>query len=325
MVPEPWPEMTAYDAVKVAAEFGVNVIDASKMAGGWVNSNWLVTARDGSRFVVRRYEGLNVTQWGIAFQHAAMRQAAEQIPEVRPPLVGPYGFTFAMYDDQYFAVFPYIDGRTGQRAAFASAASVLAHFHEALAGFHGKEARAASSAIMLAWLRQQFKRFAARRALARKLDWDALMPGVVRSWTIAFTKGRKLPLTTVHGDPHPDNFVVVGGDVTGLIDFDFCHETERVYDVASSADAFGRSDEDAPLDLGAAAAFAAAYHAEAPLTDEEWQLIPSLMIRRNAFLVWYLVRRHGERAVGDVGNAERYVRRVVEIHRLRPDWPAAPS
>jgi len=316
--------MRAYDALKVAAAFGVDVIDASQMAGGWVNSNWLITARNGSRFVVRRYDGLNVTQRGIAYEHAVMRQASERLPEVKAPLAASNGRTFEMYDDLCFATFPYIEGRSGERSAAIGAAQLLARLHASLADFHPKKPRVAQSERMLEWLRRQFKQFAKQEALAKKLDWDALNHRIGDAGMLTLFKRANLPLTTVHGDPHPDNFIVADGRVTGLIDFDFCQESERVYDVASAADAFARADEDAPLDLGAAAAFAAAYHAEAPLSAEEWQLIPPLMIRRNAFLVWYVVRRHGERAVGDVGNAERYARRVAEIDRLRREWPGAP-
>jgi Ser/Thr protein kinase RdoA (MazF antagonist) len=132
-------------------------------------------------------------------------------------------------------------------------------------------------------------------------------------------------LATVHGDPHPDNVVVADGRVRALLDFDFAHETERLYDVASGADAFGRAVEGAPLDLAAALGFANAYQAEARLTDEEWELVPDLMIRRNAFLVWYIVSRHGQRAFGDVGNADRYARRVAELDGLRAEWRRRPA
>jgi Ser/Thr protein kinase RdoA (MazF antagonist) len=321
MTPEPAAPMTAYGAVRLAAQFGIDGIEASELGGGWVNVNWLVTSRDGSRFVVRRYEGLNVTQRGIAFEHATMRYAGQRVPEVHPPLVDREGWTFIMDDDDwYVAAFPYVEGRTGDRDAAAGAAGVLARFHLALTDFHAERPRVARSVGILGWLRQRFLHFAAQPQLARSLDWDALMLPVSRASVHTLAKSSRLPLTTVHGDPHPDNFVSDAGSVAGFLDFDFAHEGERLYDVASAADTFGRSDEDAPLDLVAARAFVEAYHSHAPLTTEEWELVPDLMIRRNAFLVWYVVSRHGERAAGDIGNAERYARRVTEIYRLRHEW-----
>lgn len=318
--------MTAYDAVRLAAQFGIDAVEASELGGGWVNQNWLVRSRDGSRFIVRRYLGLNVTQRGITFEHATMQHAAQRVPEVHPPLAADYGWTFVRdADDWYVAAFPYVEGRTGDREAATSAAGVLARFHLALTDFHAERPRVARSVGILGWLRQRFLHFAAQPQLARSLDWDALVLPVARALVDSLAKSARLPLTTVHGDPHPDNFVVDGGSVTGLIDFDFAHESERLYDVASAADTFGRSSEDATLDLAAAHAFADAYHVVAPLTTEEWELLPYLMIRRNAFLVWYVVSRHGERAAGDIGNAERYARRVTEIYNLRHEWKAAPA
>ena len=129
-----------------------------------------------------------------------------------------------------------------------------------------------------------------------------------------------LPLATVHGDPHPDNFVVAGGLVAGLIDFDFSHETERAFDVGSAMDAFARADEEADLDVSLAAGIARAYHAAVPLGDAEWAMLPDFMLRRNAFLMWYVVSRHSQRAFGDIGNAERYARRVLELDNIAATW-----
>jgi Ser/Thr protein kinase RdoA (MazF antagonist) len=317
--------MTAGDALRIAARFGVDGIAANELGGGWVNENWLVESRKGERFVVRRYDRLHVTRRAVFFEHAIMLHAAQRVPEVRPPLAAADGDTIVFEDGRFFAVLPYVAGRTGDRGAAADAARVLARFHLALAAFRPARPRAARSVGALAWLRDRFLRFAAQPHLARKLDWDALVVGVTRALTRVLPHAGRLPLATVHGDPHPDNVVVADGRVRALLDFDFAHETERLYDVASGADAFGRAVEGAPLDLAAALGFANAYQAEARLTDEEWELVPDLMIRRNAFLVWYIVSRHGQRAFGDVGNADRYARRVAELDGLRAEWRRRPA
>jgi Ser/Thr protein kinase RdoA (MazF antagonist) len=103
------------------------------------------------------------------------------------------------------------------------------------------------------------------------------------------------------------------GEVRGLIDFDFAHETERVYDLGTLLDEFAREHDDAPLDLARIAPLLDAYAEEAPLTLGERDLMPEAMLRRAATLVWYVATRHGERVPGDVGGAPRYAARAAEI------------
>jgi Ser/Thr protein kinase RdoA (MazF antagonist) len=118
----------------------------------------------------------------------------------------------------------------------------------------------------------------------------------------------------VHGDPNPGNVVSVqAGEVRGLIDFDFAHETERVYDVGTLLDEFARDGDDAPLDVARVTPLVSAYAQEAPLTPDERELLPEAMVRRAATLVWYVATRHGERMPGDVGGAPRYAARAAEI------------
>jgi Ser/Thr protein kinase RdoA (MazF antagonist) len=104
--------------------------------------------------------------------------------------------------------------------------------------------------------------------------------------------------------------------VRALIDFDFVHETERIYDVGALLDEFARADDDAPLSLDRIGPIVAAYDAAAPLTPAERAALPDAMLRRAATLVWYVATRHGERSPGDVGGAARYAARVCEIARL---------
>ena len=98
-----------------------------------------------------------------------------------------------------------------------------------------------------------------------------------------------------------------------MIDFDFAHETERVYDVGTLLDEFARAHDDAPLDLDRIPPLLAAYGDEVPLAPDERELVPEAMLRRAATLVWYVVTRHGERVPGDVGGAPRYAARAAEI------------
>jgi len=305
--------VNAADALRIAAYFGVDGSSAHELMGGYSNQSWRVMRADGTSVVVRRYGRLHVTRRAVFFEHAVMRHAAARVPQVHAPLGGPDGDSIVLDDGAFVAVVPYVEGTTGEREGSAATAETLASFHRAMVDFHPARPRAVRTVGVLAWLRDRLLRFAADPLLARRLPWDQAILAVSGALARFVPYAGRLPLSTVHGDPHPDNVVLDRGLVIALLDFDFTHETERAYDVASAADAYARAGEDAPLDSARAEAFARAYHAAAPLGVEEWRLLPELMIRRNAMLLWYVVTRHGRRAAGDIGNAERYARRIAEV------------
>jgi Ser/Thr protein kinase RdoA (MazF antagonist) len=303
----------------------VDGASAVALEGGYSNETLRVDARAGS-FVVRRYGRLHVTRAAIAFEHAVVAHAAEHMREVVAPLRDAEGNTIGTPPGGgSAAVFPYIGGTSGRRdlATACAAAAALARFHRAMHDVHPSTSsgqafaggmRSARFVGMLAWLRERFTRFAADPLLARKVDWDALVAATTSATARVAPRAAALPHVVVHGDPNPGNVVTVQpGEVRGLIDFDFAHETERVYDVGTLLDEFARDDDDGPLILERVAPLLAAYAQEAPLAPDERELVPEAMVRRAATLVWYVATRHGERVPGDVGGAPRYAARAAEI------------
>jgi Ser/Thr protein kinase RdoA (MazF antagonist) len=295
----------------------VDGASAVALDGGYSNETVRVDARAG-RFVVRRYGRLHVTRAAIAFEHAVVAHAAQQMREVVAPLRDAAGATIVTPPSGgSAAVFPYIEGTTGRRdlATACAAARVLGRFHRAMHDVHlAGGMRSARFLGMLAWLRERFTRFAADPLVARKLDWDALVAATTAATARVAPRAGALPHVVVHGDVNPGNVVSVeAGEVHGLIDFDFAHETERIYDVGTLLDEFAREDDDGPLIPARIAPLLAAYAQEAPLAPDERELLPEAMLRRAATLVWYVATRHGERVPGDVGGAPRYAARAAEI------------
>jgi Ser/Thr protein kinase RdoA (MazF antagonist) len=291
----------------------------SPLHGGYSNESVRLDTASG-RFVVRRYGRLHVSRAAIAFEHAVAAHAAQKMREVVAPLRDARGRTIVRdRDGAFVAVLPYVDGETGRRDAAAgrATAQVLARFHRAMHDVHvGGGMRSTRFLGALPWLRERFASFGADALVGRALDWSALVVAVSGAAVRAAPRARRLPHVVVHGDPNPGN-VVCGDDgrVRGLIDFDFAHESERVYDLGVLIDEFGREDDEGPLVLDRIAALVDAYAGVAPLTPDERALLPEAMLRRAATLVWYVVTRHGERVPGDVGGAPRYAARVVEIDR----------
>lgn len=317
--------MTPAEALAVAAGFGIDVAGAhaSVLAGGYSNVVVRVDARAGS-YAVRRYGALHVSRAAIAFEHVVTAHAAARMAEVVAPLRDASGATLRTAPGGGpVAVYPYVAGETGRRdlAAGRAAAAVLARFHRAVRDVHvAGGMRSARFLGVLPWLRERFTRWAADPLVARKLGWSALVAATTAATARAAPLAGELPHVIVHGDVNPGNVVAdENGAVRGLIDFDFAHESERVYDLGVLLDEFARAADDAPLDAGRIAPLLQAYGEEAPLAPAERALLPEAMLRRAATLVWYVASRHGERTPGDVGGAPRYAARVAEIAARRAE------
>ena len=286
------------------------------LAGGYSNESIRVDARAG-RYVVRRYGRLHVARSAIGFEHAVMAHAAWRMPEVVAPLRARAGTIVAAPGGGLCAVLPYVDGTAGRRdlETGRAVARVVGRFHRAMHDLHPAGGmRSVRFLGVLSWLRERFTRFAADPLTARAVDWDALIAATTAATARIAPRAAVLPHVVVHGDPNPGNVVSVQpGEVRGLIDFDFAHETERVYDVGTLLDEFGREGDDEPLTPARIPLMLDAYAQEAPLTPDERDLVPEAMVRRAATLVWYVATRHGERVPGDVGGAPRYAARAAEI------------
>ncbi len=313
--------VTPSDALALAARFGVDVggATATPLRGGYSNENVRVDGHAG-RYVVRRYGRLHVSRDAVAFEHAIAAHAARAMREIVAPLRDACGRTIVdAPDGGIAAVFPYVDGTTGRRDVDTAraAARVLARFHRAMHDVHLSSGMRATRFLgILPWLRDRFSRFAADALVGRAVDWSALVVAVSGATVRVAPRARALPHVVVHGDPNPGNVVCAdAGDVRALIDLDFAHETERVYDVGAMLDEFARDGDDDPLRLERIAPIVDAYHAETPLSGDERAVLPEAMLRRAATLTWYVATRHGERVPGDVGGAPRYAARVAEIGR----------
>jgi Ser/Thr protein kinase RdoA (MazF antagonist) len=311
--------VTADDALTLAQHFGIDVrgAAASPLAGGYSNENVRVDAVSGS-YVARRYGRLHVSRGAIAFEHAVIAHAAERMDEIVAPLRDASGETIAAPAGGGLAsVSSYVAGETGRRdlATACAAARVLARFHRAVRDVHvASGLRTARFLGTLPWLRERFLRNAADPLVARKVDWTGLVTATTAAAARIAPHAAELPCVIVHGDPNPGNVVAAeSGVVRGLIDFDFVHETERIYDVGALIDEFARSDDDGALDVTRIAPLVAAYAEEAPLSATERATLPDALLRHAATLAWYVATRHGERTPGDVGNAGRYAARVAEI------------
>ncbi len=309
--------MTADDARRIAAEFGVAVDPtkpAVRFATGITNEVWRV-----GEVTVRRYGRLHVARAALTFEHNVLAHLAARTSVVRAPLAHANGATLLLDEGSYVGVFPYVPGTTGARDAAAADgnARALARVHRAAQDIHLRTGMRSSRTLgQFAWLRERFQGFANDPAIARALPWDGLIAALATATVWVAPHITELPHCVVHGDPHPENIVRENGVTTALIDFDFAHETERVYDVAAAADEHARADDDAPLDPAAFRKFVAAYREEAPLAEAERRSMAAHLIRRNAIQTWHAIAGVVGRDAAALRRAERYAARCLAVRGL---------
>ncbi len=101
----------------------------------------------------------------------------------------------------------------------------------------------------------------------------------------------ELPTGTVHADLFPDNVLMRGDEVTGLIDFYFACTDHLAYDLGVAMDAWTPAPSDGDLhDQANADAILAGYEAVRPLMLVERECLPAL--RARAALRFFATRAH---------------------------------
>ncbi|MEA3540575.1 MAG: homoserine kinase [Pseudomonadota bacterium] len=164
-----------------------------------------------------------------------------------------------------------------------AAGAALGILHKAAQGFAGERRNALDKA---GW-----------HALAARCgaDLDQIQPGLSQRvadelvWLDAHWPG-DLPHSVIHADLFPDNVLMLGDEVTGLIDFYFSCTDVRAYDLAVTHSAWCFSNDGATWFGERAAALGAGYAEAHGLTDAERAAFPALC--RGAALRFLLTRAY---------------------------------
>jgi homoserine kinase type II len=126
-------------------------------------------------------------------------------------------------------------------------------------------------------------------------DLDAVVPGLqaIVDDELAYLDAHwptALPAHVIHADLFPDNVLMLGDAVTGLIDFYFAATDFRAYDVAITHAAWTFSDDGSSCDTDLARALMRGYAREVSLSDAEIAALP--ILARGASLRFLLTRAH---------------------------------
>ena len=246
------------------------LLSAKGIAEGVENSNYLVDTTSG-RFILTLYEK-RVDAGDLPFFLAMLDHLAERGNLVPRALPDRKGVAIHQLEGRPACLIEFLAGvsvshPTPTQALAAGAA--MGRMHQALTDF--TPVRANSMGVDT-W-RPLFERCGR--------DLDGIAPGLYDE--VGFALDRvlaawpdHLPTATIHADLFPDNVLMLGNQVTGLIDFYFACTDIRVYDLAimHSAWSFDSAGRDYHSEIGDA--LLRGYESRFPLSDFERAAFPRL-------------------------------------------------
>jgi homoserine kinase type II len=255
------------------------------IAEGVQNSNFLLDTDRGQRLFLTLYED-RVDADDLPYFLALTTHLADRGLPVPRPVPDRGGRALQMLCGRPACLIEFVPGVSVSAPAPAdafAAAAAMGAMHAALTDFapvraneHGPDG----------W----------RRLAARIGDrFGAVAPGLAavvddELCALAMRWPGGLDRSTIHADLFADNVLLMGGRVTGLIDFYFACTDIRAYDLAVMHGAWCFSADGRTFDPALAAALVAGYRSTHPLTDAEIAALPILC--RGAALRFILTRTY---------------------------------
>ena len=266
-----YTHLSAEDLAALIAEYEVgDLVSAKGIAEGVSNSNWLIETT-GGRFILTMYER-RIDTADLPFFLGLLDHLAGKGCPVPRTIHDRSGAAFRLIGDKAVALIEFLPGvsidtpRPGQARAVGEA---LASVHRAAADYPGERVNAMDLAAWRSMLSD-----CSEAGLGRI---DPALPTLVRSELdhLEANWPRSLPRSVIHADLFPDNVLMLGERVSGLIDFYFACTDITAYDLAvtHAAWCFAPSGAFRPE---VAAALMAGYESARPLSDHERAALPLL-------------------------------------------------
>lgn len=279
-----YTQLGAEDVAALLAHYDVGELIALKgIAEGVENSNFFVETTQ-RRFILTLYES-RVDPADLPFFYALLKHLHEAGCKVPRFIADRKGAWLQEVGGRPACLIEFLSGVSVTRPTPAQARSTgksLGEMHAALADF--SETRP-NSLGLTAW-----------RALSQQLsehDLEAIQPDLAQriaaecdylegNWPTDF------PMSAIHADLFPDNVLMLGDDVTGLIDFYFACTDLRGYDIAVTHSAWCFSPDGTKFDHKVSAALLSGYASAFPLDVPTRDALPVLL--RGACLRFLLTR-----------------------------------
>jgi homoserine kinase type II len=272
-----YTQLGAEQLAALIAQYDVGeLVMAKGIAEGVSNSNWLIETSgatgSGTRFILTMYE-FRIEIEDLPFFLSLLDHLAARGCAVPRTIHDRSGALYRMVGGKAVALIEYLPGVSVSQPTPAQARAVgsaLAKLHLAAADFPGRR----DNAMGLA----EWQRLAAAcghdgmasidNGLAELIERE--LPRLAAEWP------QGLPRGVIHADLFPDNVLMLGDRVTGLIDFYFACSDITAYDVAVTHAAWCFDATGARFDHALSAALLEGYTSVRPLSALERAALPVL-------------------------------------------------
>ena len=291
-----YTQLGAEALAELIGHFDVGTLTSAKgIAEGVSNSNWFIetTGRDnigrdstGARFILTMYEyRIDIAE--LPFFLGLLDHLAAKNCPVPATIHDRDGYAHRMIGDKAVALIAFLPGvsvslPTAEQARSVGAA--LAQIHLAASDFGGSRANGMGP--------QEWQQLAGAcghdgltaidPALAELIAQQ--LPALIARWP------DNLPRGVIHADLFPDNVLMLGGEVTGLIDFYFACTDTLAYDLAVTHAAWCFDATGNSFDPAISQALIAGYESIRPLLPEERHALP--LLARGAAMRFALSRAY---------------------------------
>lgn len=252
------------------------LVSAKGIAEGVSNSNWLVETTGatgaGARFILTMYE-FRIELDDLPYFLSLLDHLAERGCPVPRTIHDREGKLYRLVDGKGLALIEFLPGVSVSEPTQEQARSVgaaLAQVHRAAADFAGNRENGMGLAE---W--QRLTDACGHDGLAQI---DPQLAEIVERELALLAKNwpTDLPRSVIHADLFPDNVLMIGPKVTGLIDFYFACNDLRAYDVAVTHAAWCFSSDGRTFRPDLSAALLESYQSVEPLTAAEKAALPLL-------------------------------------------------
>ena len=266
-----YTHLSAEDLADLIAHYDVGeLVSAKGIAEGVSNSNWLLDTSE-ARFILTMYER-RIDLGDLPYFLGLLDHLSAKGSPVPRTIHDRAGAAYRMIGDKAVALIEFLPGVSvdvPEPEQARNVGKVLAEMHAAAQDFpmaRANDLGPAASAKVLAECGGE--------ALAR-ID-PALGAMIGLSQDIAQNWPSDLPASIIHSDLFPDNVLMLGNKVGGLIDFYFACNDAMAYDLAVTHAAWSFSADGATYRPEIGAALFAGYQSVRKLTGEEIAALPLL-------------------------------------------------
>lgn len=266
-----YTHLGAEDLARLIAAYDVGeLISAKGIAEGVSNSNWLIETT-GGRYILTMYERRIETR-DLPFFLGLLDHLSEQGCAVPRTIHDREGAAYRMVAGKAVALIEFLPGVSPTVPTVAQIRAVgaaLAKVH--LAGLEFGRERINPLDPSFNWNEL------AHIDLAALASIDPAMPGTVAmAHDVAERWPADLPSSVIHSDLFPDNVLMLGDEVTGMIDFYFACSDAMAYDLAVTHAAWCFDKRGERFDDALGHALIEGYESIRPLDVRERQALPVL-------------------------------------------------